>query len=196
MAKKQYFYIERKDKRGRTIFYNQDNKRVSKAKVQKDRKKVFIEVQATQKSIKKGTLIGKKEAKQLNKAPKIPKSITGTSLSIKNVYVKQYIDEAITKKYFIFSQFDNDKFGHETEESKINLLLFNYEMQAAFYENMGGVLDSPFFNITSIISPKRKIFFIDWDSIQVDADLVEGEILEAYEAFLRDLNAIAEKYYP
>lgn len=193
--KKKYFFIERKDKINRTIYYNQDNKRVSKAKVIKDKKKVFIEVQYTQKSIKKGTLIGKKEAKQLNKTPEIPKSITGTSLSIKNIYVKQYIDEAITKKYFIFSQFDNEKFGHETEESKINLLLFNYEMQAAFYDNMNDVLDSPFFNITAVISPIREIFYIDWDSIQIDADLVEGEILEAYEAFLRDLNKIAKKYY-
>lgn len=195
MARKKYFYIERKDKRGRTIFYNQDNKRVSKAKVQKDRKKVFIEVQATQKSIKKGTLIGKKEAKQLNKAPKIPKSITGTRLSIKNVYIKQYIDDAITRKYFIFSAVNGQKYGHETEESKINLLLFNYELQAAFYERMGPFLDSPFFNVNAIISPKKKIFYIDWDSIDLDSGETLSDIDEAFEFFLLDKKAISKKYY-
>lgn len=195
MAKKKYFYIERQDKRGRKIYYNQDNKRVSKAKVQQDKKKVFIEVQATQKSIKKGTLIGKREAKKLNKAPKIPKSITGSQMSIKNIYIKGFIDDAITKKYFIFSQLDGQRYGHETEESKVNLLLFNYELQAAFYEIMGPFLDSPFFNVGAVISQKKKIFYIDWDSIQTDWEDTDAAILEAYEMFLEQINDIAENYY-
>ena len=195
MAKKKYFYIERQDKRGRKIYYNQDNKRVSKAKVVQDKKKVFIEVQATQKSIKKGTLIGKKEAKKLNKAPKIPKSITGSQMSIKNIYIKAFIDDAITKKYFIFSELNGQRYGHETEESKVNLLLFNYELQAAFYDRMGPFLDSPFFNVGAVISQKKKIFFIDWDSITLDSGETIGDIDEAFEFFLLDLKAIGKKYY-
>lgn len=195
MAKKKYFYIERQDKRGRKIYYNQDNKRVSKAKVQKDKKKVFIEVQATQKSIKKGTLIGKREAKKLNKAPKIPKSITGSQMSIKNIYIKGFIDDAITKKYFIFSELNGQRYGHETEESKVNLLLFNYELQAAFYDRMGPFLDSPFFNVGAVISQKKKIFYIDWDSITLDSGETIGDIDEAFEFFLLDLKAIGKKYY-
>jgi hypothetical protein len=195
MAKKKYFYIERQDKRGRKIYYNQDNKRVSKAKVVQDKKKVFIEVQATQKSIKKGTLIGKREAKKLNKAPKIPKSITGSQMSIKNIYIKGFIDDAITKKYFIFSELNGQRYGHETEESKVNLLLFNYELQAAFYDRMGPFLDSPFFNVGAVISQKKKIFFIDWDSIQLDGGETMEDIDEAFEFFLLDLKAIGKKYY-
>jgi hypothetical protein len=195
MAKKKYFYIERQDKRGRKIYYNQDNKRVSKAKVQQDKKKVFIEVQATQKSIKKGTLIGKREAKKLNKAPNIPKSITGSQMSIKNIYIKGFIDDAITKKYFIFSELNGQRYGHETEESKVNLLLFNYELQAAFYDRMGPFLDSPFFNVGAVISQKKKIFYIDWDSITLDSGETIGDIDEAFEFFLLDLKAIGKKYY-
>lgn len=195
MAKKKYFYIERQDKRGRKIYYNQDNKRVSKAKVQQDKKKVFIEVQATQKSIKKGTLIGKREAKKLNKAPKIPKSITGSQMSIKNIYIKGFIDDAITKKYFIFSELNGQRYGHETEESKVNLLLFNYELQAAFYDRMGPFLDSPFFNVGAVISQKKKIFYIDWDSITLDSGETIGDIDDAFEFFLLDLKAIGKKYY-
>jgi hypothetical protein len=105
--KKKYFYIQYV-KGGKTYFKNQDGKRASRAEAEKSKKKIFIESQRSEgETLKKGDLIDRRKAKQKqvkegdSSGPST--TITGTELSIKNIYVSKELQNAIEKGYKVYT---------------------------------------------------------------------------------------------
>lgn len=198
--KKKYFYIEYV-KGGRTYFKNQDGRRASRAEAERSKRKIYIESQRTEgETIKKGDLIDRRKAKQ--KAVKETgagspgENITGTELSIKNIYVSKELQNAIDKGYKVFTKAGGKLYEHKSNESKAKALLFNNAMQERFYNKLKKKLDSPFFNIKAVSSKKNKTIFIDFDSVELDKD-VKGRrgIKTAVNSFNKDIQTLTNKFY-
>ena len=106
MAKKQYYFVKYQ-KSGRTYYKNQDGQRIAKAKVEKDHKKVYVEIGRTiGDTFKKGDIISLKDFKskvQDQTAPKVPEVST---FNVINVNLQKEISTAITQNKTIYMQKD------------------------------------------------------------------------------------------
>lgn len=149
MANQKQYYFVRYQKSGRTYYKNQDGQRVSRAKVEKDRKKVFVEVGRTiGETFKKGELISLKDFKsQVNSqaAPKVPEVST---FNVINVNLQKEISTAIAQDKTIFIQKDGETYKLKTKKAKAALQLFVAQVSSAFYNTIGKKTDSPLFNIS------------------------------------------------
>jgi hypothetical protein len=148
MAKKQYYFV-RYVKSGRTYYKNQDGKRVSRAKVEKDRKKIYVEIgRSIGDTFKKGELISLKDYKnkiESQEAPQIPEVST---FNVINVNLQKDISAAINAEKTIFIQKDGETFKLKSKKSIAALQLFVAQVNSAFYNTIGKKTDSPLFNIS------------------------------------------------
>jgi hypothetical protein len=148
MAKKQYYFI-RYVKSGRTYFKNQDGKRVSRAKVEKDRKKVYVEVgRSIGDTFKKGELISLKDYKSEIKSQEAPKIPEVSTFNVINVNLQKEISQAISAEKNIFIQKDGETYKLKSKKSLAALQLFVAQVNSAFYNTIGKKTDSPLFNIS------------------------------------------------
>jgi hypothetical protein len=148
MAKKQYYFV-RYVKSGRTYYKNQDGKRVSRAKVEKDRKKVYVEVgRSIGDSFKKGELISLKDYKSELKSQAAPQIPEVSTFNVINVNLQKDISAAIAADKSIFIQKDGETFKLKSKKSKAALQLFVAQVNSAFYNTIGKKTDSPLFNIS------------------------------------------------
>jgi hypothetical protein len=196
MAQKQQkeYYFYRLTLNGRTYYNNQDGKRVSKAKVESGRRKVYDLVQKSipYTDIKEGDLIDRQKAKAI----KYKKEITAQQFSKNNVLIQREISNAIESGARIFSKSGGKVVEHRSKLSKGNLLLFNYELQEKFYNNLKKLTDSPFFNIEMKFSPTDNIYFFDWDSLELDDKLqASTQIVKGFKKFNDDKNDLNRKYF-
>jgi ribosomal protein L31E len=194
MAQQKQYYFYRLTLNGRTYYNNQDDKRVSAAKVKQSKRKVYDLVQKSvpYTDIKAGDLLDRRKAK----AVKYTKEITAQQFSKNNVLIQREINNAIESGSRIFSQIGNKIVEHKSKASKGNLLLFNYELQEKFYNNLKKLTDSPFFNIEMKFSPKDNIYFFDWNSLQLDDNLnASAQILKGFKKFNQDKDDLNKKYF-
>jgi hypothetical protein len=197
--KKKYFYIQYV-KGGKTYFKDQDGKRTSRDKAERSKKKIVIEAQRSEgETVKKGDLIDRRKAKQKevkDDSGGPGERITGTELSIKNIYVSKELQNAIEKNYRVFTKAGGKLYEHKSKESKAKALLFNNAMQERFYNKLKKKLDSPFFNLKAVSSKKNKTIFIDFDSVELDKE-VKGKrgIKTAVNSFNQDLKTLTDKFY-
>jgi hypothetical protein len=148
MAKKQYYFI-RYVKSGRTYFKNQDGKRVSRAKVEKDRKKVYVEIgRSIGDTFKKGELISLKDYKSEIKSQEAPKIPEVSTFNVINVNLQKEISQAISAEKNIFIQKDGETYKLKSKKSLAALQLFVAQVNSAFYNTIGKKTDSPLFNIS------------------------------------------------
>lgn len=148
MAKKQYYFV-RYVKSGRTYYKNQDGKRVSKAKVEKDRKKIFVEIGRTiGDNFKKGELISLKDYKSSIKSQTAPEIPEVSTFNVINVNLQKDISAAIAADKTIFIQKDGETFKIKSKKAKAALQLFVAQVNSAFYNTIGKKTDSPLFNIS------------------------------------------------
>lgn len=194
--KKKYFYIQYV-KGGKTYFKNQDGKRASRKEAEKSKKKIFIESQRNEgETIKKGALIDRRQAREKKVKKAETPTLTGTELSIKNIYVSKELQNAIEKNYKVYTKSGGVIYEHKSKESKAKALLFNNAMQERFYNKLKKKLDSPFFNLKAVSSKKNKTIFIDFDSVELDKN-VKGKrgIKTAVNSFNKDLKTLTDKFY-
>ncbi len=190
---KQYYFY-RLTINGRTYYNNQDDKRVSAAKVKAGRRKVYDLVQKSvpYTDIKAGELIDRKKAK----AVKYTKEITAQQFSKNNVLIQREINNAIESGARIFSKIGKKTVEHKSKASKGNLLLFNYELQEKFYNNLKKLTDSPFFNIEMQFSPKENVYLFNWNSLELDDKLnASNEIVKGFKKFNKDKDDLNKKYF-
>ena len=148
MAKKQYYFI-RYVKSGRTYFKNQDGKRVSRAKVEKDRKKIYVEIGRTiGDTFKKGDLISLKDYKSEIKSQNAPQIPEVSTFNVINVNLQKEINQAISTEKNIFIQKDGETYKLKSKKSLAALQLFVAQVNSAFYNTIGKKTDSPLFNIS------------------------------------------------
>jgi len=146
-AKKQYYFV-RYQKSGRTYYKNQDGQRVAKAKVEKDRKKVYVEVGRTiGDSFKKGDLVSLKDYKSEVKTQQAPKVPEVSTFNVINVNLQKEISTAIAQNKTIYMQKDGETFKLKSKKAKAALQLFVAQVSSAFYNTIGKKTDSPLFNI-------------------------------------------------
>jgi ribosomal protein L31E len=194
MAQSKQYYFYRLTINGRTYYNNQDDKRVSLAKVKSSKRKVYDLVQKAvpYTDIKEGELIDRQKAK----AVKYTKEITAQQFSKNNVLIQREINNAIESGARIFSKSGGKVVEHKSKMSKGNLLLFNYELQEKFYNSLKKLTDSPFFNIEMKFSPKENIYFFDWDSLELDEKLqASTDIVKGFNKFNNDKNDLNRKYF-
>lgn len=195
MAKQQkQYYFYRLTINGRTYYNNQDDKRVSAKKVKEGKRKVYDLVQKSipYTDIKEGDLIDRQKAKAI----KYKKEITAQQFSKNNVLIQREISNAIESGARIFSKSGGKVVEHKSKLSKGNLLLFNYELQEKFYNNLKKLTDSPFFNIEMKFSPKDNIYFFDWDSLELDDKLqASTQIVKGFKKFNDDKDNLNRKYF-
>jgi hypothetical protein len=191
---KKYYFVEYKGKKGQTLYKNQDGKRVSKANVKKGKRKVYILIQNTipYTNLQKGDLLDR----QKKKAKKQSKPIKAETLEILSVLIQKEISQAINENFEIYSKVQGVTYKHESEESKVNLLLFNYDLQGQFYKTFNELVDSPFFFLSVELALRNKIELFDWDSIELNPEIeVSDEIQEALETFKELIEALKNKYF-
>lgn len=191
---KKYYFVEYKGKAGQTLYKNQDGKRVSKANVQSGKRKVYELVQNTipYTNLEKGDLLDRRK----KKAKKQKEPIKAETLEILSVLIQKEISQAINENFEIYSKVQGVTYKHESEESKVNLLLFNYDLQGQFYKTFDELIDSPFFFLSVELALRNKIELFDWDSIELNPEIeVSDEIEEALENFKELIEALKNKYF-
>lgn len=190
---KKYFFIQY-TRSGRTYYKDQDGNRVSKAKVKSGKRKVFQEASSTIPftNIQKGDLIDRVKAKAEAKR-KLP---GGTIFNVMNMMIQKEIAQIIEKGYSLYSRANGGQFQHKSDQSKVNLLLFNFELQQGFYKFLGDLIESPYFFINEIYSIKNKFGLFDWDSITLNPDIdVNDEIEKGLSKFRKLKITLIKKYF-
>lgn len=191
---KKYYFVEYKGKKGQTLYKNQDGKRVSKANVISGKRKIYQLVQNTipYTNLQKGDLLDRRK----QKAKKQKEPIKAETLEILSVLIQKEISQAINENFEIYSKVQGNTYKHETEESKVNLLLFNYDLQQQFYKTFDDLIDSPFFFLSVELALKQKIELFDWDSIELNPETeISDEIEEALEEFKNLIETLKNKYF-
>jgi hypothetical protein len=182
-AKKQYYFV-RYVKSGRTYYKNQDGKRVARAKVKKDRKKVYIELGRTiGNTFLKGDLVSLRDYKSKLKALKARKWPEVSTFNIINVNLQKDIANSISESKNIYIQRNGNIYFLRSQQSQAALHLFVNQINSHFYNTVAKVTDSPLFNIQIQDSPKN--IFYDFDSIKLNNPqlLNDQNIRAAYEEF-------------
>jgi hypothetical protein len=191
---KKYYFVQYKGKKGQTLYKNQDGKRVSKANVQSGKRKIYELVQNTipYTNLQKGDLLDR----QKKKAKKQSKPVKAETLEILSVLIQKEISQAINENFEIYSKVQGVTYKHESDDSKVNLLLFNYDLQGQFYKTFNELVDSPFFFLSVELALRNKIELFDWDSIELNPEIeVSDEIQEALETFKELIEALKNKYF-
>lgn len=195
MAKKYYFV--RYQSKGKTYYKNQDGQRVSSAKVKSGRRKVYELVQREIKGsdgkaiLRSGELLDRKKAK----AKKV-KEPDNRKLPVQNIFIQREILSNQNKAREIYTKVNGKTYKHESKESQANVILFNYEVNEAFYKRLKGKVESPIFVLSTMQSRKDNLLFIDYDSIQLDEGVKESKIvLKAFIQFKNDVKTLRSKYF-
>lgn len=192
MEKPKYYFIRYQSK-GRTYFKNQDGKRVSREKVERAKRKVFELVQREIKGtdLKNGDLLDRQKAK----ARKV-KEPEARRLPVKNIYIQREILFAMNQERELLTKVGGETFKHSSKQSKANVILFNYEVNEAFYKYLKSKIDSPVFVLSTIQSKKDNLLLIDYDSLALDEGIKESKIvLKAFLQFRREMLNIRRKYF-
>lgn len=190
--KKEYYFV-RYQQKGRTYYQNQDGKRVSAKKVKSARRKIYelVQREIVGTEFQKGDLLDRKKAK----AKKV-KEVEGRRLPVKNIFLQREILFAMKNDRDVYTKVGGKTFKHESKQSKANVLLFNYEVNEAFYRRLKGKIDSPVYVLSTLQSKKNSLLLIDYDSLQLDEGVKESKIvLKAFLQFKRDLMEIRKKYF-
>jgi hypothetical protein len=193
---KKYFFIRYQIK-GRTYYKNQDGKRVSAQKVKTGRRKIYELVQREIKGpdgtpiVKSGELLDRKKAK----AKKV-KEPDNRKLPVQNIFIQREILSNQNKGRDIYTKVNGKTYKHESKESQANVILFNYEVNEAFYKRLKGKVESPIFVLSTIQSRKDNLLFIDYDSIQLDEGVKDSKlVLKAFIQFKNDVKTLRSKYF-
>lgn len=192
MERPKYYFIRYQSK-GKTYFKNQDGKRVSREKVERAKRKVFELVQREIKGtdLKNGDLLDRQKAK----ARKV-KEPEARRLPVKNIYIQREILFAMNQERDLFTKVGGETFKHSSKQSKANVILFNYELNEAFYKYLKSKIDSPVFVLSTIQSKKDNLLLIDYDSLALDEGIKESKIvLKAFLQFRREMMLIRRKYF-
>ena len=192
MEKPKYYFIRYQSK-GKTYFKNQDGKRVSREKVERAKRKVFELVQREIKGtdLKNGDLLDRQKAK----ARKV-KEPEARRLPVKNIYIQREILFAMNQERELLTKVGGETFKHSSKQSKANVILFNYEVNEAFYKYLKSKIDSPVFVLSTIQSKKDNLLLIDYDSLALDEGIKESKIvLKAFLQFRREMLNIRRKYF-
>jgi hypothetical protein len=192
MEKPKYYFIRYQSK-GKTYFKNQDGKRVSRDKVERAKRKVFELVQREIKGtdLKNGDLLDRQKAK----ARKV-KEPEARRLPVKNIYIQREILFAMNNERDLYTKVGGETFKHSSKQSKANVILFNYELNEAFYKYLKSKIDSPVFVLSTIQSKKDNLLLIDYDSLALDEGIKESKIvLKAFLQFRREMMLIRRKYF-
>ena len=190
---KKYFFVQY-TRNGKTYYKDQDGKRTSKDKVKKGKRKVYQEASTSipYTNIQKGDLIDKTKAKAESKK-KLP---TGTVFNVMNMMIQKEISQIIEKGFALYSRANGGQFQHKSDTSKVNLLLFNFELQGQFYNLFSDLVESPYFFINEIYSVKNKFGLFDWDSISLNPDIdVSSQIEKALKKFRSAKTSLIKKYF-
>ena len=195
MAKKYYFV--RYQTKGRTYYKNQDGQRVSADKVKSGRRKVYELVQREIKDsdgqtiLRNGELLDRKKAKA--KKVKEPDS---RKLPVQNIFIQREILSANNKGRDIYTRVNGKTYKHESKESQANVILFNYEVNEAFYRRLKSKVASPIFVLSTMQSRKNNLLLIDYDSMQLDEGVKESKIvLKSFLQFKNDIKNLRSKYF-
>jgi hypothetical protein len=147
MAKKQYYFIKFQSK-GRTYYKNQDGARVSRAKVESGRRKIFVELGRTiGPDLKKGDLISYREYRTKVKSQKPPQIPEVSTFNVMNVNLQKEVALAINQNKSIYIQKDGKTYNLKSKKSRAALQLFISQINSAFYGTIGKKTESPIFNI-------------------------------------------------
>lgn len=190
--KKEYYFV-RYQQKGRTYYVNQDGKRVSAKKVKSARRKIYelVQREIVGTEFQKGDLLDRKKAKARN-----VKELEGRKLPVKNIFLQREILFAMKNERDVYTKVGGKTFKHESKQSKANVILFNYEVNEAFYRRLKGKIDSPVYVLSTLQSKKNSLLLIDYDSLQLDEGVKESKIvLKAFLLFKRDLLEIRKKYF-
>ena len=194
--KKQYFFIRKTDKAGRTYFLNQDGKRVSKDKVQSGRRKVYDYAKRTipYTNIEKGDLIDRVKAKS-----KTRKKVTfkASTLEIISPVIQKEISQRINEGFSIFFKTGGKTYQAISQQAKANLLLFNYELQEKFYKFVKKrKTTSPLFLMKLKVNEKDEIILFDFDSMELDENLKGARgIKKEFNEFQNGVDQLRKKYF-
>lgn len=193
MKEKKEYYFVRYQQKGRTYYKNQDGQRVSAKKVKTARRKIYelVQREIVGTDFQKGDLLDRKKAK----AKKV-KDLEGRRLPVKNIFLQREILFAMKNDRDVYTKVGGKTFKHESKQSKANVILFNYEVNEAFYRRLKGKIDSPVYVLSTLQSKKNSLLLIDYDSLQLDEGVKESKIvLKAFLQFKRDLMEIRKKYF-
>jgi len=193
MKENKEYYFVRYQQKGRTYYKNQDGKRVSAKKVKSARRKIYelVQREIVGTGFEKGDLLDRKKAKARN-----VKELEGRKLPVKNIFLQREILFAMKNERDVYTKVGGKTFKHESKQSKANVILFNYEVNEAFYRRLKGKIDSPVYVLSTLQSKKNSLLLIDYDSLQLDEGVKESKIvLKAFLQFKRDLMEIRKKYF-
>jgi len=147
MAQKKYYFVKYESK-GRTYFKNQDGERVSRAKVESGKRKVYVELgRSIGVDFKKGDLISSREYRSQVKPQKTPKIPEVSTFNIMNVNLQKEVSTAIQQAKNIYIQKDGKTYNLKSKKSRAGLQLFISQVNTAFYKTKGKKTDSPIFNL-------------------------------------------------
>lgn len=193
MKEKKEYYFVRYQQKGRTYYQNQDGKRRSAKKVKSARRKIYelVQREIVGTDYKKGDLLDRQKAK----AKKV-KEVEGRRLPVKNIFIQREILFAMKNDRDVYTKVGGKTFKHVSNQSKANVILFNYEVNEAFYKRLKGKIDSPVYVLSTLQSKKNALLLIDYDSLQLDEGVKESKIvLKAFLQFKRDVLDIRRKYF-
>ena len=194
--KKQYYFIRSTDKAGRTIFYNQDGKRVARNKVESGKRKIYDYAKRTipYTNIQKGDLIDRVKAK--SKARK-KVEFTGSELEIISPVIQKEISQRINEGFSIFFRTGGKTYQAVSDQAKANLLLFNYELQEKFYKFVKKrKTASPIFLMKLKVNEKDEIILFDFDSMELDEDMKGARgIKKEFKSFTDQVQNLRNKYF-
>lgn len=189
-----YYFIKYKSK-GKTFFKDQNGKKVARAKVEKSKKKVYELVQRTTIAEKQGDLRDRKKVRaQVRKAVK---KTAARVFRILNVMINGEIAFAIESGYTIYTIWQGQKLNHYSTQSKMNLVLFQTELNAVFYEIMKPVIESPYYFIGHQFSDSQSYSLFNYDMMDFKEDklLQRKTIIKAWLLFKSLAKSVWNKYF-
>ena len=194
--KKQYYFIRKTDKAGRNYFLNQDGKRVSKAKVESGKRKIYDYAKRTipYTNIEKGDLIDRVKAKSKTRKQV---EFKGSELEIISPVIQREISTRINEGFSIFFKTGGKTYQAVSDQAKANLLLFNYELQEKFYKFVKKrKTASPLFLMKLKVNEKDEIILFDFDSMELDEDMKGARgIKKEFNSFTDQVQQLRNKYF-
>lgn len=192
MAKKKYYSYTKKIK-GKTYYYNQDGKRISKEKAIRSKRPIYV--MANYGTHKGELIIPEKKKVKKTTAPKIKDTIN--QFWIKNVEISREINRAIEKGLKMYLTVTETVFL-QSNESKANLSLFNYSVNQKFYSTIGKLIDSPFFDILILEKREKNLILFDYSKPNVESygdKNEESEISKAANLFIKEIKKLFRKFF-
>lgn len=192
--RKKYYYT-RKTLKGKTYFSDQDGQRIAKKNLKKGRPVYITAAWNIENVAKKGEAIKTSERGKKKEVKKFPPK-HARIVEQQNFNVSAEISDAIKTGKDLYSKVKGRTYKHESNKSKMDMLLFFYELNEAFYHRFKKLIDSPIFHVKTIISEKNKLFFADFDSIRIDENISAASAIgQAFKDFYRDILKLKNRYY-